>query len=1139
MSITVSLHHKTTYGYDRPVRLGPHVVRLRPAPHCRTPILAYSLKVQPQENFLNWQQDPFGNYQAHIVFPRETDRLELEIDLVAELTAHNPFDFFIDDHAQIYPFAYDEQQQIALSPYLELVPAGRPMQALLADVRARFCRPDRRTLDVLVDVNRAIKDRLEYGLRMEPGVFSPDETLERGGGSCRDFAWLLTQLCRRMGMAARFVSGYSIQLKADIAALDGPQGVTQDVTDLHAWAEVFLPGAGWIGFDATSGLMCAEGHLPLACTADPGSAAPVTGGYVAAGGGGAEHDPKKNTFSFAMRVERTREQPRVTKPYTDEAWRAIDSLGQRVDGALAAADVRLSMGGEPTFVSIDDPDGAEWNTAALGAAKRRLSGELFDRLYARFAPGGLPHHGQGKWYPGEPLPRWALTCYFRKDGVALWRRPELIAREGGEPVTLDTARALVRTLAQRLGVDGGQMIPAYEDGFHYAWRERRLPVNVSASDARLDDPIERARLARVFEQGLTAVAGYVLPLDHADVPGGGHKWRTGPWPLRAERLCLLPGDSALGYRLPLDSLPWVAPADRPVIHPVDPFAPVGPLPTRPREEEDRSGERPVEARRPIAVGPAPTASSAAAAASSAAASSAPRATTTPNTGVTIRTALCAEIRDGILHLFMPPLTTAEAYIDLVDAIEDAAQSVGCAVRLEGYPPPRDPRVGQFAVTPDPGVIEVNIQPALSWNDLVANTLAVYDDARLTRLGTEKFLIDGRHTGTGGGNHLVLGGPTPADSPLLRRPDLLRSLIAYFLNHPALSYFFSGLFVGPTSQAPRIDEARQESVDEIEIAFSQIDAMPGGVPLPPWIVDRVFRNLLTDITGNTHRAELCIDKLFSPDSASGRQGLLELRSFEMPPHPRMSLVQQLLLRALVATFWQTPYRRPPTRWGTALHDRFMLPHFIAQDLDDVLAELRQSGFAFKTEWFIPHFEFRFPACGQIAAAGIVLELRQAIEPWSVMGEESAGGGQARFVDSSLERLQVKVQGLAGDRYVVACNRRLVPLHPTGVSGEMVAGVRFRAWQLYNALHPRIGVHAPLTFDLIDTWSGRAIGGCTYHVSHPGGFAFDQRPRNALEAEGRRQSRFFAFGHSPGPLPETIWQEPPRPARGFPFTLDLRR
>jgi uncharacterized protein (DUF2126 family)/transglutaminase-like putative cysteine protease len=1119
MSITISVHHKTTYTYDQAVRLSPHVIRLRPAPHSRTPIVAYSLKVRPDQNFLNWQLDPFGNYQAHVVFPRETTTLEIEVDLLAELTAINPFDFFIDDHAQTYPFAYDAEQRTALEPYLRLLPGGSAMEALVHEAKGRYFTSGRRTIDALVDVNRHIHDLLKYEIRMEHGVFSPDETLGRRAGSCRDFAWLLVQVARRLGLGARFVSGYSAQLRADVPSLEGPQGVAQDVVDLHAWAEVFLPGAGWIGFDATSGLLCAEGHIPLAATADPTSASPVSGSFSAVTER-PDGEEVGTAFAVEMRVERTHEHPRVTKPYTDETWQSIDSLGRDIDASLLAGDVRLSMGGEPTFVSIDDPDGAEWNTAALGPHKRRLAGELFNRLHDRLAPGGLMHYGQGKWYPGEPLPRWALTCYFRKDGAPIWRNPELIARDSSGPAaTTDAARAVIRAVAQLLGVDVRHGVPAYEDAFYYAWRERRLPPNVSPADARLDDPVERARLARVFEQGLTSIAGYLLPLADDGYPG---RWRSGVWALRSDRLFLTPGDSPLGYRLPLDSLQWVAPDGRPVFHEPDPFAPRTALPVVKLPQ----------------LPPLPPGSGAAEAGPPSSSSPPPGQTAWP-AGV-IRTALCTEVRDGILHAFLPPLQSVEAYVELCAAVEEAARSTSTPVRIEGYPPPRDPRIGQFAVTPDPGVIEVNVQPSYSWKELVDSTTALYEDARQTRLGTEKFMVDGRHTGTGGGNHVVLGGPTPVDSPILRRPDLLRSLVGYFVNHPALSYMFSGLFLGPTSQAPRIDEARQESIDELEIAFRQIDASAsGGMPPPPWMVDRVFRNLLVDVTGNTHRAELCIDKLFNPDSASGRQGLLELRSFEMPPHPRMSLVQQLLLRGLVAMFWKTPYQKPPVRWGTALHDRFALPHFVSQDLDDVIGDLRDAGFRFDGGWFAPHYEFRFPVLGQIAAAGSTLELRQAIEPWSVMGEEASAGGQARFVDSSMERVQVKVRNYTPERHAVVCNGQVVPLHPTGTTGEAVAGVRYRAWQLASALHPRIGVHAPLTFDLVDRWAGRAVGGCTYYVSHPGGRAHDDRPANALEAEGRRGARFFAMGHTPGPLPESVLLQEPRTARGFPLTLDLRR
>ena len=1105
MAIHVALHHRTSYRYDRPIRLGPQTVRLRPAPHTRTPILAYALTIDPAQHFLNWQQDPQSNFLARAVFPEPTRTLEVAVDLVADLTVINPFDFFLEPAAETCPFDYEPGLARALRPYRETDPVGPRLRSWLASVG----RPAGRTIDVLVDLNRRLHREIGYVIRMEPGVQTPEETLALELGSCRDTGWLFVQILRHLGFAARFVSGYLIQLKADVAALDGPSGPPADFTDLHAWAEVYLPGAGWVGLDPTSGLLAGEGHIPLAATAEPSSAAPIDGLV----------DECESEFEFAMSVTRIREDARVTLPYSDAQWAAIDRLGRAVDAHLAAADVRLTMGGEPTFVSIDDRDGPEWNLTALGPHKRRLAGELVRRLQRRFAPGGFLHFGQGKWYPGESLPRWALGCYWRVDGEPLWDDPALVADDEQDyGMTADEARRFVETMARRLAVDPALAVPGFEDVWYYLWRERRLPVNVDPHDARLDDPEERARLARVFEQGLASIVGFALPLAPTGDPNA--RWRSGRWFVRPERMYLLPGDSPMGYRLPLDSLAWVAAEDAPYQSDADPFAPRPPLPPRwPRIA-------------PQARSLAPQTRFAADAGRNAT----PLRELPPGPGVsavdTIRTALCVEPRAGRLFVFMPPLADLADYLELVAAIEDTARELALPVQVEGYQPPSDPRLKKLEVTPDPGVIEVNVHPATSWDELASTTEALYEEARLTRLGTEKFMVDGRHTGTGGGNHLTLGGASAADSPLLRRPDLLRSLLAYWHNHPSLSFAFSGLFIGPTSQAPRVDEARNDQLYELETAFRRV---PEFRDVPPWLVDRLFRNLLVDVTGNTHRAEFCIDKLYAPDSARGRLGLLELRSFEMPPHARMSLVHQLLVRALVARFWEEPYTARLVRWGTELHDRFMLPHFVAQDLEDVRHELWQAAFPFAAEWFAPHLEFRFPVIGAVVQRGIVVELRHALEPWHVLGEEHAPSGTVRHVDSSVERLQVKVTGMVDSRHVLTCNGHTVPLHPTGTNGEYVAGVRYRAWCPPSALHPTIPVHTPLVFDLVDTWNGRAIGGCTHHAVHPGGRSYDTFPVNANEAESRRVARFFPFGHTPGSMSARPAVRDPE----FPLTLDLRR
>jgi uncharacterized protein (DUF2126 family)/transglutaminase-like putative cysteine protease len=1056
MRIRVALNHRTQYRYDKAVFLGPQVIQLRPAPHCRTPILSYSLSVTPAHHLVNWQLDPHHNHLARLLFPDRTNDFVVEVDLVAELSPLNPFDFFLEPGVEEYPFKYAPGLAKDLEPYRSLDPAGPLLQAFLQGISG----DKRGTVGFLVDLNRRLRDEIGYVTRLEPGVQTSEQTLEKRTGSCRDSAWLLVQILRHLGIAARFVSGYLIQLAAEEGGPNGPQS---DSADLHAWAEAFLPGAGWIGFDPTSGLFAGEGHIPLVCTPNASQAAPI-GGTV---------EPANVDFSYSMSIRRLNDPPRPSKPFTEEDWAQVEQLAHNVDADLNAQDVRLTMGGEPTFVGIDEPESPQWNIDALGPMKRSRGLALIKSLRNRTSPGAMLHYGQGKWYPGEQLPRWALSCYWRSDGVPVWENIDLIARED-QDYGFGAAEALSFTeaLSRRLQVSSENVLPAYNP-----------------------------------EGESTEPAGYILPIRRRQ-PVSRLSWSSQLWFPRPERLLLTPGDSPIGYRIPTASMPWVAPDELEYEFEAAPFADRVRLPSNPARRMDLFAKEPT-------ADPLPALSS------------------TAETALElIRPSLCIQAREGRLHVFLPYASRLADYLDLVAAVEDTCQYLHKPVWLEGYAPPSDSRMRSFSVTPDPGVLEVNLPPASSWDELVQINTVLVEEARKNRLTAEKFNYDGGHVATGGGSHIVIGGATVLDSPFLRRPDLLRSMVAFWQNHPSLSYLFSGMYVGPTSQYPRVDEARMDALYELEIAFSQLPSND----CPPFIVDGLFRNLLVDVTGNSHRAEFCIDKLYPPEGLGLRLGLLELRAFEMTPHVRMGLVEMLLVRALVCRFWKRPFERGLVRWGTALHDRFMLPHFVERDFSDVLTELRQSGYDFEEKWFASHLEFRFPRIGSIAAEGVELELRQALEPWNVLAEETTSGGTVRSVDSSLERMQVKVSGLVTEsRYVVTCNGRKVPLTPAGGAGEAVAGIRYRARRLSATLHPTVPVHTPLVFDIIDRWKDRSIGRCTYYAGPPDGHRYTSRPANAAEAEERRLERFQASGHTSGPIAVSEQQSDPI----FPLTLDLRR
>lgn len=1088
----VLLRHHTTYRYADPALLGPHVVRLRPAVHGRARVLNYDLAVEPKAE-LRWQHDPWGNRIARLTFGAGApiSALELKVELGLEIRPVNPFDFFVDDRCRELPFVYPDGLDRELEPFLA---AAHPKPGPRLSRFLEGSKPTEYITDHVVAVNARVAKETHYVIRNEPGLQTSEQTLELASGSCRDSAVLLCDIFRAQGLAARFVSGYLVQL-ADEGNIPGvAKGVLKDVVDLHAWCEIYVPGAGWIGLDGTSGLLTGEGHIPLASSARPELAAPVDGTSSTAATG----------FDVTMEVIRLGHEPRPRHPYTDEEWSALVAAGHAVDARLDERGLRLTMGGEPTWTSREHTAEPEWNEGAMGPTKWKQGLVLVRELRKRLAPeGSLVMSRMGKLYPGESLPRWNLDLVWRSDGRALWRDQALmdLGETKAKPARIDDSARFVDALAKRLGLDGNSTLTAYEDPWVAIVKEMNFPADIDPMKAGLADPEERQTLARALTRGLANGVGHALPLAR-----GTAGWQTSQWSFRRKHLFLLWGDSPMGYRLPLESVGGKAP---PFFERDPTFADGAPLPEfQPRAWDGKGnlyGDTPHED---------------------------PARELLP--GETVRTALCVEPREGVLHVFLPPTHTPETFVELLSAIEDVAAMLKRPVRVEGYGPPSDPRIERCVVTPDPGVLEVNLPPRMRWGDYVELMDTVHDAANHSGLTAEKYQVDGREIGSGGGHHITLGGPSVMESPFIQRPELVAGFLRYLQNHPSLSYLFTGLFVGPTSQAPRVDEARHSSLYELELAMQAAEAGAGTVQ-PPWRSDRLFRNLLADVSGNTHRTEVSIDKLYDPYSPAGRQGLIEMRAFEMPPHERMASAQMLLARAIVARLASEPYQRPLIRWGSELHDRFLLPHYLWADFKDVARDLRDHGLPLQDAWYRPFLDYRLPLYGRLAVDNVVLEVRAAFEPWSVLPEAPTPTGTSRYVDSSVERLEVHVEGLIEGRHAIGVNGFALPLRETGTVGERVAGVRYRAWQAPHCLQPDIGLHHPIRVDLIDTWARRSLGAATHHVWHPEGRGYKEPPLTAVEAAARRASRFTIDGHAQYPVALT----PTEPHPETPFTLDLRR